>query len=113
MLHSVNALLWDGVGRLYAGGRFTIARTNISVYAAQANIRTVISKVFRNTNDNFTLKILSTPKTTTRVLVATNLVSLIVWESIYTNTAPTNGAWQFIDTNAHFFPSRFYRSSTP
>jgi hypothetical protein len=60
-----------------------------------------------------TLNLLTTPNISSRVMAATNLTPPVVWQPIYTNVAPTNGAWQFTDTNASRYPIRFYRASTP
>jgi hypothetical protein len=109
----VISLAVDGAGRLYAGGAFTAAGTNVSAYVAQANVLKMISKPARNADGSFTLNLLTTPYTTNQVLAATNLASLVAWQSICTNVAPANGAWQFTDTNASHYPARFYRSSTP
>ena len=113
MNSAVFSLVADGAGRLYAGGVFTAAGTNVSAYVAQANVLTMISKPARNTDGSLTFNLLTTPNTSSRVLAATNLAPPAVWQPIYTNIAPANGAWQFTDTNASHYPARFYRSSTP
>jgi hypothetical protein len=109
----VEALVIDDAGHLYIGGGFTIAGAIVSAYMAQANIMPVLSKVIRNGDGSVTFNVLTTPGATNRVLAATNLTPPVVWQPIYTNVAPSNGAWQFTDTNANLYPIRFYRSSTP
>lgn len=63
----------------------------------------------RNTNGVVTLYALCVPGSTNLVLSTTNLAPPIVWQSISTNTAGSNGDWQFIDTNAPHYRTRFYR----
>lgn len=111
--NTVISLAADGAGRLYAGGVFTAAGTNVSAYVAQANVLDMISKPRRNPDGSLTFNLLTTPNTTNRVQAATNLAPPAVWQPIYTNIAPANGAWQFTDTNTSRYPARFYRSSTP
>jgi hypothetical protein len=110
---AVEALVIDGAGHLYAGGGFTIAGVTVSAYVAQANIMTLLSKVDLNTNGGLTFNLLTTPGASSRILASTNLTPPVVWQPIYTNVAPANGAWQFTDTNAGLYPVRFYRSATP
>jgi trimeric autotransporter adhesin len=110
---SVTALALNGAGRLYAGGDFAIAGSGVSAYVAQANVFSLLSEAFLNTNGNVAFNLLTTPNTSSRVLAATNLTPPIDWQPIYTNVAPANGAWQFTDTNASHYPARYYRSSTP
>jgi hypothetical protein len=109
----VEALVIDGGGHLYVGGGFTIAGSTVSAYVAQANIVPALSKVIRNADGSVTFNLSTTPGATNRVLATTNLTPPVIWEPIYTNVAPGNGAWQSTDTNANLYRSRFYRSSTP
>jgi hypothetical protein len=39
--------------------------------------------------------------------VATNLTPPVMWQTVSTNVADTNGAWQFTDTSAGSHPARF------
>jgi hypothetical protein len=110
---AVIALAPDGAGRLYAAGWFTAAGTNVSAFVAQANILPTISKPRRNPDGSLTFNLLTTPQTSSRVLATTNLAPPVVWQPIYTNVAPANGAWQFTDTNTARYRFQFYRSSTP
>jgi hypothetical protein len=43
----------------------------------------------------------------------TNLTPPIVWQTLSTHVAGPGGIWQFNDTNASAYPTRFHRSSTP
>ena len=73
----------------------------------------IITKVICNMDGSVTLDLLTTPKTSSRVLATTNLALPVVWQPLYTNVAGASGAWQFTDMNASNSPVRFYRSSTP
>jgi len=110
---TVLSLAADQAGRLYAGGVLTAAGTNASAYVVQANVLDMISKPRRNPDGSLTFNLLTTPNTTNRVLAVTNLAPPAVWRPIATNLAPANGAWQFTDTTARLYPTRFYRSATP
>jgi hypothetical protein len=46
------------------------------------------------------------------VLCATNLSPPVFWQSLSTNIAGADGNWQFTDTDAANFQTRFYRSLT-
>ena len=63
----------------------------------------------RNTNGAMTLYSVCVPGSTNLVLSTTNLAPPIVWQSISTNVAGSNGDWQFSDTNAPRYKFRFYR----
>ena len=63
----------------------------------------------RNTNGAVTLYALCVPGSTNLVLSATNLAQTIAWQPISTNVAGSNGDWQFTDTNASRYQTRFYR----
>jgi hypothetical protein len=102
----------DNEGRLYVGGNFSGAGTNASSFVAQANVQPTLSRVHRDSNGSFTFNVLSTPNASARIFAASNLTSAS-WQPISTNTAPSNGWWQFTDTNASYFPIRFYRASIP
>lgn len=47
------------------------------------------------------------------IQATTNLNSSSAWVTISTNTADTNGLFQFIDSNAANYSCRFYRAKTP
>jgi hypothetical protein len=46
------------------------------------------------------------------VLSATNLSPPVIWQPLSTNIAGADGNWQFTDTNAASYQTRFYRSLT-
>lgn len=56
------------------------------------------------------LGFVSQPGSTNVVLCATNLTPPVVWQSLSTNAAGSDGDWQFTDTNAFTGRTRFYRS---
>jgi hypothetical protein len=68
----------------------------------------------RDTNGNITLNFTGYANSSARVWATADLTPPVLWESIFTNenTGPT-GSWQFVDTNAPSFSSRFYRFSIP
>ena len=45
----------------------------------------------------------------TYILETTADLSVPGWQPVATNTLDSTGTWQFTDTNAANFPSRFYR----
>ncbi|HTV40277.1 MAG TPA: S53 family peptidase [Candidatus Sulfotelmatobacter sp.] len=63
----------------------------------------------RSTNGAVTLYSLCVPGSTNLVLSATNLSPPIAWQPISTNVAGSNGEWQFTDTNAPSYKTRFFR----
>jgi hypothetical protein len=65
-----------------------------------------------NSNDSFALNFACKSDSTNVVLCATKLLPPVVWQPISTNVAGSNGDWQFTDTNASAFPTKFYRSLT-
>ena len=113
MNYAVTSLATDQAGRLYLGGVFTAAGTNASAYVAQANVLDLISNPRRNPDGSLTINLLTTPNTTNRVLATAILAPSAVWQPISTNVAPANGFWQFTDTDAKLYPTRYYRSATP
>ena len=64
-------------------------------------------------NRSFQLSGQGEPNATYTIEAASNLVSPIFWQSIGSNTANSNGLFQFTDTNAPAFPLRFYRALFP
>ena len=53
------------------------------------------------------------PARTYYVQATTNLPPTASWVTIGTNVAGTNGLFQFLDTQASNYPSRYYRTATP
>jgi len=102
-----------------SAGFYSVIITNVfgSVTSRLASLTVVVpamTNVVRTSNGYVTLKFVGLPNTSTRLWATTNLASSASWQPIFTNsTTSTNGTWQFTDTNANKFTSRFYRFSTP
>ncbi|HEV2454043.1 MAG TPA: S53 family serine peptidase [Verrucomicrobiae bacterium] len=60
-------------------------------------------------NGSITLSSLCVPGSTNVVFAATNLAPPVMWQPISTNVASSAGAWQYADTNATNYKTRFYR----
>lgn len=68
-----------------------------------------ISDPVGNSAGYVTLSSLCLPGSTNVVVCATNLTSPVEWQALSTNIAGTAGTWQFTDTNAPLYKTRFYR----
>jgi hypothetical protein len=98
-----------------AAGYYSVVVTNAygSVTSSVATL-TVVTPLVHNANGSVTLGFAGIPSSTIRVFAATNLAPPITWQPVFTNSnVGTNVTWQFTDTNAVYFPQRFYRFSTP
>jgi len=98
-----------------AAGYYSVVVTNAygSATSSVATL-TVVTPLVHNANGSVTLGFEGIPSSTIRVFAATNLVPPITWQPVFTNNnVGTNVTWQFTDTNAVYFPQRFYRFSTP
>jgi sugar lactone lactonase YvrE len=76
-------------------------------------MRPSISGLFSQPDGTVALSFTGTPNSTNRVWVATRLAPPVVWFAVSTNVAGADGAWQFTDTSAIGWPTRFYRVSMP
>jgi len=56
---------------------------------------------------------LTTPGLPHLMWATTNLAQIASWQLISTNTAGADGSWQFTDSNATNYTSRFYRAGLP
>ena len=72
----------------------------------------LIYQTASNPDGSVALYFVSQPNTTNVVLGATNLLPPIAWQSVSTNFAGPDGNWQFTDTNAASYQTRFYWSIT-
>jgi len=63
-----------------------------------------------NSNGSVTFSFSGIPGNTYWVETTTNLMPPVIWMTISTNTAATNGLWQFTDIQATNFPQGFYRT---
>jgi subtilase family serine protease len=71
-----------------------------------------IYRTLRNSDGSVTLSFVCPPSSTNVVLSATNLSPPVIWQPLSTNIAGADGNWQFTDTNAASYQTRFYRSLT-
>ncbi len=90
-----------------ANGSVTSSVVNLVVASSPLIYQTAL-----NPDRSVSLSFLSQPGTTNVVLCTTNLASPVVWQTIATNLAGSDGTWQFTDTNAAGNQSLFYRSLT-
>jgi len=112
----------SGITANDAGSYFVIVTNNYgSVKSTQALLTVVagvnfppLALMIRSSSGNSVqLQMTGTPDSPYTVQSATNLAPPIQWQSILTNTADTNGVWQFTDTNITAYPQRFYRAIAP
>ncbi len=97
------------------GVGFNPASRTVSLGPNATNIDFVLNQVritgtVPTTNGPFQLSFLGGPGRTYRIEASTTLTT---WQTISTNTAATNGLFQYIDGKASNFPTRFYRTVTP
>jgi len=71
-----------------------------------------IYQTVRNSDGSIALNFVSQPNSTNVVLWTTNLMPPVLWQPLSTNLAGVNGNWQYTDTNAASYQTRFYRSLT-
>ncbi len=89
-------------------GSFTNTEATITAVSSP-----VIAGIISNPDGSVTLNLLTPPGSNSFVLAAANLEPPVSWQPITTNVAGPSAAWQFTDTNALYYPSRFYRTLTP
>ena len=89
----------------------TTANNTAALVSTQAvmTLPPVIAGVAANPDGSFTLNLAGTPGSTYVLETTTNLVPVIVWLPIATNTLDASGAWQFTDPQAASFQQQFYR----
>jgi hypothetical protein len=112
--------LTDVTGENAGDYQVAVNGTNGSVTSevATLNVTTspLIYETIHNPDESMSFSFVSPPGSTNVVLVTTNLVPPVVWTSLSTNVAAVSGDWQFTDTSAGHYRTRFYRSldsSTP
>jgi uncharacterized repeat protein (TIGR01451 family) len=88
-----------------AGGSSNSAVATLTVF----NPAPVISGVAANPGGSFTLNLAGAPGSTYVLETTTNLVPVIIWLPIATNTLDASGTWQFTDPQAVNFQQQFYR----
>ena len=106
----------------YAGDRGVTASTNIvgstnsisvTISSEASSPPVNITSVTRLANGAVQLNFSGTPNYTYLIEVTTNLTSPITWTILSTNTAGTNGLFQYTDTSATNYPGRYYRTAVP
>lgn len=90
-----------------SGGSVTSSVVNLVVTSTPIIYQTIL-----NSDDSISLYFLCQPGSTNVVLSATNLSSPVIWQGLSTNFAGADGHWQFTDTNATTYQTKFYRSLT-
>ena len=68
-----------------------------------------IGGVVANPDGSFTLNLAGAPGNTYVLETATNLIPVVIWLPIATNTIDASGAWRFTDLQAFNFQQQFYR----
>ncbi len=66
-----------------------------------------------NSDKSLSIQMPGTPGFNYVLQTTTNLLPPVIWESIASIPADTNGVWTYMDTNTPSSGSRFYRVSTP
>ena len=84
-----------------------------SIVTLTVVVRPAISGMVPNLDGSATLSFSGGAGETYLVQAATNLMPPVVWQTLSTNVAGTNGTWQFTDAGATNCPMRFYRARTP
>ena len=87
--------------------------TNVSAVTVTAPVPPVLSGAGILTGGGFALTGTGTAGQAYVLLGASNLVPPIVWLPLATNSADTNGNFNFNDPQATNWPQRFYRLTTP
>ncbi len=72
-----------------------------------------ITGISTNGNGTVTIGFAGIPEFCYLIQAATNLSPPITWTTLSTNMAGTNGLFQYTDTNASNYSSRYYRTATP
>ncbi len=97
-------------GQQFSGGYLYHVKNFTALPAADPSFVTVpsptLSASYVKSNGQFQLTMAGTPGQNYTVQVSTNLVN---WVPIYTNSAPVNGLFQFLDSQTANYPARFYR----
>jgi len=88
-----------------SGGSTNSAAATLTVFDPMP----VIAGEIANPDGSFTLNLAGAPGNTYILETTTNLVPVIIWLPIATNTLDATGIWQFTDPSAVNFQQQFYR----
>jgi hypothetical protein len=83
------------------------------VAAITAHVPPSISSITPQTDGTMILSLSGTPNSTNRLWVTTDLTPPLVWSPVSTNVAAPDGTWQYNDSGAVGWPTRYYRVSMP
>ena len=76
-------------------------------------VRPSITRLVPQSDGTVALSLTGTPNSTNRVWVTTDLTPPAAWVPISTNVAGADGSWQYTDSDAAGWSTRFYRVSMP
>lgn len=102
---SINLSFATGAGN-YSGGNAVV----FAVSGAYINQQDSFTDLTKNGNGSMTLNFQGIPGYQYLMQFTTNLTPPIAWQTISTNTAASNGLWQFTHTGATNHIDGFYRS---
>jgi len=84
-----------------------------SIVTLTVVVRPAVSGIVPNPDGSATINFSGGAGETYLVQTTTNLTPPVVWQTVSTNVAGTDGTWQFTDLDAPSYSVRFYRASTP
>src|SRR6185369_6138986 len=85
----------------------------VSIAPDSTNQTQNIIGIVTNLDGNVTINFAGIPGRNYLVQAATNLAPPVIWQTLSTNAAGTNGLWSFADLEATNYAQRYYRSAKP